>query len=277
MNKVLEKILSTKTSSELWLEGKKIVPEFSALQTPTRQTITAVDGGSAAILETTAMQVLFVRIVAVQLEPRKISKKEGFIVASVQENAKIQVQFITEEQERTLFTTQEQELSEVAGIGRKLLEWELVDSSEGVVVWDGSFTTKYDFEEPYVPEGIALAKSSTAIGSWKVFSHSPKAPWAAKANKLCFIKLSEQGRVFRAENKSKISNHEAFASLVPWAQDPVFLGYPYPLILADQLARVSNDERSALRIRLKATAGSRWEEVSQGIQDAHDILDKIQY
>lgn len=278
MNNLLERIIATKTSPELWLEGKKVIPEFSRLDSQQAQTITAVDGGSAAILETTAMHVLFVRIVAVQLEPRRIVKKEGFIVASAQEKATVQVQFISEEQEETLFTTQELELSEAAGLGRKMLEWKMVDScKDQVVIWDGSFTTKYDFEESFVPKGLALAKSSTAIGSWDVFSESPEAPWIATANGLSFVRLSAQGKVFRAENKSELSNQEAFVHLVPWSQDPVFLGYPYPLILADQLARVSNDERSALRIRLKATAGERWEKLSQGIQDAHDILDNIQY
>lgn len=277
MNELLEKIISTKTSSELWLEGKRIVPEFTALNEPNSQTITAVDGGSATILDTTSLHALFVRIVAVQLNPKEIEKKEGFIIVSAEQEAKIRARFVSENEEKELFITQELELSEAANIARKLLEWELVDTCKGITVWDGSFTTKYDFESPFVPSGLALAKSSTAIGSWNVFSQAPKAPWYAKANRLFFARFSEQGRVFRVENKSSLSDEEAFSSLVPWSQDPVFIGYPYPLILADQLARVSNEERSALRIRLKATAGKRWEELSQGIQDAHDILDKIQY
>ncbi len=274
MKELLERIIETKTSSNLWLEGKKIQPSFEKLVEKKRETIIAVDGGSASILETTSMHVLFVRIIAVQLEPRKIKEKEGFLVVSVQEDAELLVEFFDSEK-KELFRTKDVDLHEAAGLGRKILEWQVADACEGIVVWDGSFTTKYEFEKKYLPRAIALAKSTTAVGSWNIFSQ--EAPWLAKSEEISFVKLAEKGKVFRVENRGSIDDLQVYSLLVPWAQDPVFIGYPYPLILADQLARVSNDERSALKIRLKAIAGSRWEKISQGIQDSHDILDSIQF
>ncbi|MFB6199017.1 MAG: hypothetical protein ABEI52_12245, partial [Halobacteriaceae archaeon] len=59
------------------------------------------------------------------------------------------------------------------------------------------------------------------------------------------------------------------------SDDPVFPGYPYGLIEADRLARVSHDEAAAKRTRLQSAFGKDWERVEKRLhtRDAHDILD----
>ena len=260
MKEILDRL---QPSNELYMGNTKIQPNYKQLAQTKRETITAVDGGSALLLLTSNYCIAFVRIVAVQLEPRRIKKKEGYLIAQAKEN-KVQVLY----DERELFCEQ-LELEKAIDLARKLLEWELVKETKGTVVWDGAFDTKYDFEKP--PKCVALAKSTGAIGSFSVFENAPRAPWIAHSGKYVFAKLHKDGRVFRVDGKGD------FNKLVAWSQDPVFVGYPYPLILADQLARVSNDEKLALRIRLKATAASRWSEIARGEQNSHDILDKIQY
>jgi hypothetical protein len=67
------------------------------------------------------------------------------------------------------------------------------------------------------------------------------------------------------------------AQLLPLSADPVFFGYPYPLVEADRLARVSNRDVELLAMRFRADAGARWkdlERLSRG-NDAHGVLDRI--
>ncbi len=67
------------------------------------------------------------------------------------------------------------------------------------------------------------------------------------------------------------------AYLASLSSDPVFPGYPYPLIEADRMARVTNRELDALKMRFRAEAGTKWEELerlSHG-SDAHGVLDRI--
>ncbi|MFH2027746.1 MAG: hypothetical protein ABIJ08_01275 [Nanoarchaeota archaeon] len=61
------------------------------------------------------------------------------------------------------------------------------------------------------------------------------------------------------------------------SMDPVFLGYPYGLIEADRLGRVTNNEIDALKIQFIAKAGDKWEKIRKYLatNDAHTILDKI--
>ena len=67
------------------------------------------------------------------------------------------------------------------------------------------------------------------------------------------------------------------SNLVSNSKDPVFLGYPYGLIVADRVARVSNNEKDHLLFMFKAKLGKRWKDIEQSLhtQDSHNILDNI--
>lgn len=61
--------------------------------------------------------------------------------------------------------------------------------------------------------------------------------------------------------------------------DPSFLGYPYGLIVADQLARISATEQETWRLMLTTKAMARDPTLLHALSgsDAHDILDRMQY
>ena len=62
-------------------------------------------------------------------------------------------------------------------------------------------------------------------------------------------------------------------------KDALVLGYPYPLVKADALARVSNEESNFARTRflIKAKEKGVILEKEDMIKNTHDILDSIRY
>ena len=96
---------------------------------------------------------------------------------------------------------------------------------------------------------------------------------------MFFAKLHKNSsRIFRFEifKEQKPELNTIFSILANNSKDPVFLGYPYGLIEADKLARVSNDEadllRSSLGIRLEKSQISSFNQ-----RNAHNILDSISF
>ncbi len=68
-------------------------------------------------------------------------------------------------------------------------------------------------------------------------------------------------------------------SLAENAKDSVFLGYPYGFIEADQLARVSNQEKEYQKTKLLSALGKKIPEIYDYLatKDAHAILDRLRY
>lgn len=68
-------------------------------------------------------------------------------------------------------------------------------------------------------------------------------------------------------------------TLADYSQDPVFFGYPYGLVDADQLARISKAEQQYLQTRLKAAFGAGWKVAERWVsgKDAHGVLDAIRF
>lgn len=67
------------------------------------------------------------------------------------------------------------------------------------------------------------------------------------------------------------------AGLALHSREATFPGYPYGLIEADKMARVSNRQKSYHKSLLEARLGKRWQELSEAMRslDAHDILDSM--
>lgn len=265
---------------QLELEGHRISEvNYEELVGGEREPITAVDGGSAILLKTTSNCVLFVRIIAVKMSTRKeIVKTEGYVLATA--GKKTTVSFYTLEGKKEELFTIDESLETATNLGRKILEWRAVDAADGAMLWDGSLTPTNDVEARHQPrqeELLCLSKTTGTLGNWKVFSESPEQPWKAQAfDKTWFAKLHAKTKhYFRIDTTTP----ELIDSLVPWSKDPSFLGYPYPLILADQLARVSNEEAGVQKIRLQSLAGENWNALAEGstASDAHEILDSMQY
>ncbi|MBN1386283.1 DNA double-strand break repair nuclease NurA [Candidatus Woesearchaeota archaeon] len=73
------------------------------------------------------------------------------------------------------------------------------------------------------------------------------------------------------------STDDAFSMLAENSSDAAFPGYPYGLVMADRMARVSFNEGEYYKTRLMAEMGKDWERIKDMMttRDAHDILDNM--
>jgi len=91
---------------------------------------------------------------------------------------------------------------------------------------------------------------------------------------LFFARLhTHSSHVFRIDTTTKEST-SLLQILAVFSSDPVFWGYPYPLIEVDRMARVSNEECNYYRTMLGTKIDIRKFESSVS---AHAVLDKIMF
>ncbi len=177
----------------------------------------------------------------------------------------------------------------------------------GIVVLDGTLEAvdemeKRHFDELYIEAAgkgatvAALAKTTGIMtdkgGSFAAMlsARGPEKEWyyhpVAEINseyhnaEMLFAKLNEKSNhVFRTEvckgQRGRIP--EIVAELKENSRELTFPGYPYGLIMADRLARVSEKEADYIKAKMFAAAGSKWKNVKRSIAavDAHDILDRM--
>ena len=95
--------------------------------------------------------------------------------------------------------------------------------------------------------------------------------------RLAFV-IEAQGLDLKVDLEGKAGNAlgEALSMLASLCVDVSFLGYPYPLVLADQLARISKEEVQAAKLRIIATlCGNAGMELDAG--SAHATLDTMRF
>lgn len=173
---------------------------------------------------------------------------------------------------------------------------------DGIIVFDRALLPENEFEEEAFTELYNHAKNKNAIicglnktttllcntaesivthlesfqqkGSWvyqPVF-----ATYDIKHNAVVsFVKLHANAKhLFRfeiaAQNKGDMQ--EVVSALAASANDVVFVGYPYGLVVADQLARVSNREKELFQSVFSQYVGT---DFATDAVDAHNILDRI--
>lgn len=196
-------------------------------------------------------------------------------------------------------------ITRVASLARRFAELALAqqisadhsaDHSADYVVLDGTLEGTFTGEDKYLqqlPSAIAaLAKTSSLFttsgnnpivllnklapfGCWHYFVDNAKDGQGTPTHQTYFVKLHPQSKhVFRLEGNTEVLP-ALLPILVEQSQDAVFLGYPYGLILADKLARVSNEERNALRMNFLLRKENK--EIVEYLHstNAHEILDKV--
>lgn len=88
---------------------------------------------------------------------------------------------------------------------------------------------------------------------------------------ILFTRLhKDSGYAFRFEISDKRDVQETLSILSDNSKDPIFLGYPYGLILADNLARISNKEKEYYKTIFSS-------KLDLNLKDAHKILDSISF
>lgn len=125
----------------------------------------------------------------------------------------------------------------------------------------------------------AVLANISSIPAWLYYpiadinSHKHKA-------EVFFVRLNKNSKhIFRFEifNIQKMKAEETINELACNCIDPIFMGYPYGLIEADKIARVSNQERESLKTMLLLELRNKNIEKYLSSVNAHEILDKISF
>jgi hypothetical protein len=279
----------------------KISPtNFQPITQSEGKTIAFVDGGQAEIISTGNFCLSFIRIFAQVFQNNKKLKsykkefylftKAKYINEDLIYESKIfgdknidENDLLVSSNDSTIKSGIERApISKVANMARRFAELNLaaeVDSE--IIVLDGTLEPSYNHEEKYLTNldnnVAALAKSSS------LFTSSGNSPvvllnklqsgiWSYFVDrKTYFVKLHEKGKhVFRYEG-----NREFLPFIINNCTDALFLGYPYGLIFVDQMARVSNSEKSSLKMKFLLDKENKEIVNYLTTSNAHEILDNL--
>ncbi|MBI2662041.1 hypothetical protein HYX11_01125 [Candidatus Woesearchaeota archaeon] len=269
-------------------------------------TIAFVDGGQAEILSGGNLCLSFIRVFAQVMKGKEkvSSRKYEFYVLVMASYKKGDIWYegkifpilgekLVEEKDLVVCSgdssirqgNERAQISIVATMARRFAELKIASLvSADYVLLDGTLTATYVNEEKYLGllSGIgagALAKSCTLFttgGNNPMVLLRKLSPfqgcWSyCIEGNFYFVKLHGQAKhVFRFEGNKKL-----FSLLVQNSADALFLGYPYGLILADKLARVSNAEKNALMATILLRKENREFTDYLNTINAHDILDRM--
>lgn len=287
--------------------------QFLSTLSLTHPKIIFIDGGNAEILKSSNFSLQFLRIYSCTYSGRKRingNRKEFFSIISTKIRPDNKIEYSIEiegnkETNKKSFIIKENETEDTTSCGdiiRRNMELEecleLISKNAGnIIVIDGCLTYKTETEKKLLEEiktkssekGISIigiSKTNTIItdsgnnACIELSKIQPEGKWLYKIIQedkmsIGITKLYEKSKyLFRADI---FGNPESISELICISKDPIFTGYPYPLIEADKFARVSNKEKELLKIKIMASAGKKWSKISSLIKtsDAHSILDNI--
>ncbi|MBI2572682.1 hypothetical protein HYV86_02390 [Candidatus Woesearchaeota archaeon] len=270
--------------------------------TPTSSTTTFIDGGEAQIINAGNFSISFIRVAAItfngtQKSSQRIEEFYLFTNAKTVEGKvwytatifsdkepliNAQDLMVSSHDPQLTSSSQRAPIEKITSMARRFAELSLATSiKEGIVVLDGTKDKTYPNEEKYLQQlssnVCALAKTSTLFtkqgNNITMFlqEHGPQNCWFYSTPQTNFVKLHPKStHVFRFEGTILQAN-----SLLSLSSDPIFLGYPYGLIVADKLARVSNNEAASIRNRLSLNKDYKDLLQHTNATNAHSILDTI--
>lgn len=134
----------------------------------------------------------------------------------------------------------------------------------------------------FTENGNLLSAVLSSIGSSDSWLYYPITDIENHNHKaeMFFVKFHDKSKhVFRFEifNVQKNKAEEAISMLAANSTDPIFIGYPYGLVEADRIARVSNNEKESLKTMLLVKLRNRNIEKYLSAANAHEILDSISF
>lgn len=249
-----------------------------------------VDGGNGELLPGNACTVVLVKVCGLlyQQRLRKRFTEQYYCICSLSENG-VHVQTFPKSccDGKTL----EGDLPGVANTVRRLLELSFAkEHAEEVIAvcLDGSFDTASKEEEASLSElkmrAPCISFSKTCSLTHKGFYITILAEHEAARAERCLIpwkntylvKLHPRAsHVFRVDVAGDARS--LLGALAAYASDPSFFGYPYPLILADKYAKVTQQDIAAQQALFASRAGMSWQSLKKAMtgMNAHTIIDKI--
>ena len=134
----------------------------------------------------------------------------------------------------------------------------------------------------FTDNGNILSAVLSGISKLPVWFYHPIAEINNHNHKaeMFFAKFNNHSRhIFRFEifNIQKIMAEEVINNLASNCVDPIFFGYPYGLIEADRIARVSNQEKEMLKTTILVKLRNKNVYKYLNASNAHEILDKISF
>ena len=246
-----------------------------------------IDGGNAPIFESPSACVQLIRVAAVEYdgaERRATHRKEALcIVTSSPEGYRIDWSG-QEWPSLSLVQANDLTVATAADIARRVTEKAFASAFQCLAVFDGDLESRHAVEQA-VLDGLTLphcglAKTSTLLtdqgqsATAALLRAGPKEAWIHPlADSRAVVKLHALSRRAYLLDARNILLPDA-ASALCGTNDASFPGYPYGLVEADRLARVTVREQHALAELLRTRLRGRWQEQS-GALDAHEVLDSI--
>lgn len=295
-------------SDDSLLFQNKIIPitkdNFVPLtSSPQEKTIAFIDGGQAEILSAGNFCLSFIRVFSQVFQG--MEKKERYnhefylFTRAVWENDELYYKStifpLTEKMidEADLFISsmdttirngvERASIVKISSMARRFAELSLAARiTADFVVLDGTLEATYKNEENYLQK---LGRNSCAVAKTSsLFTQSGNNPLMLFRNigmencwyypvteAMSFVKLHPQAKhIFRFEG-----NKEALPYLLFHCSDALFLGYPYGLLFADKMARVSTEEKESLMAKFLLAADNKEIVKYLHTQDAHSILDRM--
>jgi len=124
-----------------------------------------------------------------------------------------------------------------------------------------------------------VLSSISALQSWFYYPIVEISNTNHKAE-MFFIKFHNRSKhIFRFEifNVQRAKAEEIINVIASNCIDPIFIGYPYGLVEADRIARISNQEKESLKTMFLVKLKSKNIEKYLNSVNAHEILDKISF
>lgn len=282
---------------------------FNEIKNTSKGTMAFVDGGNSELLKAPNFSLQLCRVAYCLFENgerKKQERKEFFVFVNVVNgkfivktfgdglSANLNTTFDLNDEHFKIGKSQGTPSSVVLAI-RRFAELDLASNIDAdVIVLDGSLQQSYSFENDFMKKlkdktlvgfcktsSLLTKKGNSVIALMNMqkgkFAYRPVAELfddTYSAN-ICFARLHENSKyVFKLDFNKEI-NGDVLALLAENSKDPVFLGYPYGLVLVDRFARVSNEEANYVSTKLISKIKN--EELLRYLNalNAHDVLDKI--
>ncbi len=236
----------------------------------------AIDGGSSKIVDGGAWAIGLVRIGKVKYNSKgKISEETKDYWVGISED---EIKVFDEKEIKTPVRIRDVEHPFETAINdvRKFLEWEEASKEEDIVLMDSIL-------KPIETWQISiLKKMKRVIGIPKTTRESingrsivglivnKPGKWIYKVNDLTFVKFHELSEyVYKVDMKGV--DEEIIPKIAFFASDPEMIGYPYPLLKVDKIARITKEEKRSLEFKIKQKLGEISDDLKS--QDMHKNLD----
>ena len=134
----------------------------------------------------------------------------------------------------------------------------------------------------FTEDGNLLSAALSGLANYNVWFYYPIADINNSNHKaeMFFVKFHDKSKhIFRFEvfNAQKLKAEETINALASNCTDPIFIGYPYGLVEAYRMARISNREKGSLKTFFLVKLKNKNIENYLSAVNAHEILDRVSF